>query len=179
MTTGELAPVAIAVERDRVPAAIRRRSRVQVIVLALIGAYLAYAWFAFDLTGLIGRSNPERAVILGTDSVAHKIHVTKDLRRGGIEIAVEGERTAEFKEPPDWVRLDEESAFIDLDDGYSVTIEGPQATFVIPNYGTVIAKVGEDRRIETILPGPKPEWASISNAKFDARPTLSRRLQVL
>jgi phosphonate transport system permease protein len=45
-----------------------------------LGAYLAYVFIAFDVPGLIAKSKPKRALLLATDAVAYKVHVTKFLR---------------------------------------------------------------------------------------------------
>ncbi|MGF1500782.1 MAG: phosphonate ABC transporter, permease protein PhnE [Paracoccaceae bacterium] len=167
-----------AVTADDLAARMRLRVGLAVGSLVLILAYLAYAWIAFDVGGLLAKSRPERAVLLGTDSVMHKIHVTKDLRRGGLEIAVEGERTATFDRPPDWVAVEDEDATIDLGDGYTVEIVGDTVSFTVPGYGVITAR-REGREILQDLPeGPVPEWISGNSRKFDARPTLGRRVQM-
>ena len=161
-----------------VAASVRRRSLLVILGLAAVSGYLAYAWVAFDVSGLIGSARPDRAVILGLDSFAHKIHVEQDMRAGKLTVSVEGERTATYQAPPDWVAVDGDRTTIDLDDGYAVTIEGAQATFAIPGYGTVVSRIEDGRIVSALPPGPVPGWMSLHSAKFDARPTLGRRLQV-
>jgi phosphonate transport system permease protein len=148
-------------------------------VLAAILAYLAYAWVALGISGLIASAEPERAVLLGTDSIAYKVHVTEDLRRGGLEVAVEGERRATYDEPPGWVEIrGEASARVDLGEGYRAEIDGRTVRLTVPDYGTVIATATEDGVEVETPPGPVPDWARISEVKFDARPTLFRRVQI-
>lgn len=156
-----------------------RRKYLTFGIFGVIIAYLAYAWIAFGVTDLIANAEPDRAILLGTDSVKHKVHVTKDLRRGGIEIAVEGERTATYDAPPPWVSLGEgDSAEIDLGDGVTVAIEGAGFTMTVPEYGSFRAWATEDG-IETETPeGPVPDWLSIRDVKVDARPTISQRVQI-
>lgn len=161
-----------------VAATMHRRSLLAAAGLAAVLLYLAYAWNAFGVGALIAGAQPERAVILGLDSVAHKVHVTRDLRgRGSLEISVEGERTAVYREPPGWVAVDGARTRVDLGDGYVVTIDGPRALFEVPGYGTLDIRV-EDGKVVADLPGPAPGWLQLNPAKVDARPTLGRRLQV-
>ncbi len=211
---------------------LRRRMWLGFGVLGLVVAYLAYAWIAFGVSDLIENARPERAVLLGTDSVKYKVHVEQNLRRGDFEVAVEGERTATYDTPPAWVERTEDGARIDLGEGYEAVITGPVVRLTVPDYGTieaeahesgvvtrlpdgsviaeptpdglvtrladgtVIREAGEDRletvtpagevirhpedtRLEQLLPeGLAPDWASIRAVKFDARPTLSRRVQI-
>ncbi len=200
-------------------------------ILAAILAYLAYAWVAFNVSGLIESARPERAVLLGVDSVKYKVHVEENLRRGDFTVSVEGERTATYDEPPAWVERTGTGAVVDLGDGYRAVIEGPTLRFTAPGYGTIRATAGEEtietelpdgsllatvedgqvvsrladgtliRHLEdgyeTVLPsgeviphpdaiqldevlpeGLVPDWASVREVKFDARPEVSKRVQV-
>ncbi|WP_417666975.1 phosphonate ABC transporter, permease protein PhnE [Roseibium sp.] len=159
---------------------IRRRSLITLSVPLMILAYLVYTWMAFDVTGLLARSQPDRAAILATDSVAYKVHVTKNLRRGGLSVAIEGERTATYGEgeSPDWVKIDGGDAVIDMGEGYLVEIAGKTMNFTVPDYG-IIKVTATATGVETVLPtGEVPEWVKDDPRKFDARPTLDRRVQV-
>ncbi len=158
---------------------IRRRTLLSFAATFAVIAYLAYTWQTFEVTRLIEQADPQRAVILGTDAVAHKVHVTKNLRREGLIVAVEGERTAQYKEFPAWVdRVGETDARIDLGDGYLAEINGKTLRFTVPGYG-VIEATATAGGVETRLPpGPLPDWLSARDDKFDARPTLDRRVQV-
>jgi len=147
-------------------------------VIAAIFCYLVYAWFAFDVTRIINNTRGENAILLGTDAVMHKVHVVRDNRRSGIEIAIEGERTATYETPPDWVSAGEDQANIDLGEGYRVRIDGPEMRFTVPGYGTIIGTVTSSG-IEASLPdGPAPDWARVTSVKLDLRPTLDRRVQM-
>jgi len=179
MTAGAAA-IAPPVSLAAATAHVRQKTYIAAGVFGLIFAYLLYSWFAFDVGRVIERAQPDRAALLATDAIAHKVHVVKDLRRGGLEIAIEGERTATYDAPPDWVRVEgaeREDAVVDLGDGYAVEVIGATARFTIPDYG-VIEVVSSRSGVETKFPGPAPEWAKASNVKFDARPTLMRRVQV-
>lgn len=173
-TTDTPGPVTV----ESVVSTVRRRSLVGILGLVAVLLYFAYAWNAFGVTDLVASARPDRAVILGLDTFAHKVHVQQDLRRDQLEIAVEGERTAVFRQPPEWVRVGDERTLVDLGDGYRVIIEGPAAVFEVPGYGAVTARV-VDGDIVTELPnGPVPDWLQANPRKLDARPTLGRRLQV-
>ncbi len=156
----------------------RGRARLGIGIAAAIFAYLAYAWVAFDMNGLISSAQPERALLLATDSVAHKVHITKSLRNDRLNIAIEGERTATYKTPPEWIEKSDDRVFANLGEGYSIDINGKSATFVVPDYGTILIEVVDKKVITTLPEGPVPKWLRATPAKFDARPTLGRRLQV-
>ena len=159
---------------------VRRRAWLTVVVPLAIFTYLVYTWFAFGVPELLSRAQPERAVILATDSVAYKVHVTKSFRDNEFEVAIEGERTATYDNAkvPDWVQLSGENGVVDLGDGYKVEIDGRTALFTIPGYGVVEGAATADG-VETVLPaGPAPDWIKIDPRKLDVRPTLDRRLQV-
>jgi len=165
-------------DRDSIARSLRRRSHAGFALLAVVVAYLAYAWFAFDVPGLIDSARPERAALLATDAVAHKVHVTRMLRRGTTVIAVEGERTATYTTPPDWVTVDGDVLTVDLDDGYVAKILPSSVVFVVPDYGTIRIAVQDGRVITDLPPGVPPDWLRATDAKFDARPDLRRRVQV-
>ncbi|UFI01089.1 phosphonate ABC transporter, permease protein PhnE [Roseibium aggregatum] len=159
---------------------VRRRAWLTVVVPLAIFTYLVYTWFAFGVPELLSRAQPERAVILATDSVAYKVHVTKSFRDNEFEVAIEGERTATYDNAkvPDWVQLSGENGVVDLGDGYKVEIDGRTALFTIPGFGVVEGTATADG-VETVLPaGPAPDWIKIDPRKLDVRPTLDRRLQV-
>jgi phosphonate transport system permease protein len=167
-------------DRDTVFQNVRRRAWVTVGAPFAIVLYLVYTWFAFDVADLLSKAQPERAAILATDSVAYKIHVTKLLRRDIMEVAIEGERRASYdaSNMPDWVQVDGTDASVDLGDGYEVQITGKVMEFSVPDYG-VIKVIASSKGVQTELPpGPVPDWISDKPKKFNARPTLDRRVQV-
>ncbi len=162
-----------------VAGAVSSKFWITIAVLVTTLGYLTYTWFAFDVPALIERSKPERAGLLATDAVAYKVHVTKLLRRERLDVAIEGERTSTYETPPAWVRQDGNDAVVDLGDGYSVDIAGRTVKFTIPDYGLITIVSGQ-RGVDVTLPEgkPVPDWIRGDSSKFDARPTLKRRVQV-
>ncbi|WP_306145463.1 phosphonate ABC transporter, permease protein PhnE [Roseibium sp. MMSF_3412] len=159
---------------------VRRRAWLTIGAPLAIVLYLTYTWFAFGVPELLAKAQPERAVILATDSVAYKVHVTKLLRRDIMEVAIEGERRATYAQEdlPGWVEVDGTNAIVDLGDGYEVTITGKVMEFTVPDYGTIKVTATNSGVTTELPPGPVPEWLKDDPRKFDARPTLDRRVQV-
>jgi phosphonate transport system permease protein len=159
---------------------VRRNSLM--VIAATLGAvvYLVYVFFAFDVPSLIAKAQPMRATLLATDAVAHKVHVTKFFRGDTkTTIAVEGERTATYDAPPEWVRMSDNATSVDLGGGYHVEIIDRQITMDIPNYGSVLVKRVGDRIVTQLPDGQSPpEWLRFTSTKFDARPTIGRRVQM-
>lgn len=165
-------------KRRQIYGAVRRQAMAPIVILILVLGYLAYTWTAFDVTSLISRAQPERAALLATDSVAHKVHVTKSLRNDEVSIAIEGERTATYETPPDWVEKGEARVIVDLADGYRAEIFDRTLVFTAPDYGTVTVTATADGIVTELPDGEVPAWLNASKAKFDARPDLARRVQV-
>ena len=165
--------------RINVLTSIRRRILITFIVLGAICIYLSYAWVTFDMPGLIQTAKPERAVLLANDAVAYKVHVTKSVRTGVVKVAIEGERTATYTTPPEWVTIDKQQTEVTLGDGYSVKILDKALELQVPNYGNITVTIANNQ-INTTLPEGKspPEWLRVSNVKFDARPDLGKRVQM-
>lgn len=157
----------------------RRRVFRSFTILLILSAYLVYTWHAFDMSGLILTAKPERAALLANDAVAYKVHVTKSMRTSDLEIAVEGERTATYKTPPDWVEIEELETTVSLGEGYRVMVYDKAIELIVPGYGTIGAAIIGDR-IETTLPPGRtaPDWLRATETKFDARPDLKKRVQV-
>ncbi|RIA55621.1 phosphonate ABC transporter, permease protein PhnE [Dichotomicrobium thermohalophilum] len=164
--------------RKRVGNQVNRRKWLILGTLAAVFAYFVYAWDAFEISELIEEVRPRNAVLLGTDAVMHKVHVLRSSRTGELEIAVEGERTATYSEPPEWVVLGDDRAGIDLGEGYRAEIEGPQVSLFAPGYGEITARATEDGVTAELPPGPLPDWAKVADYKVDLRPTIDRRVQI-
>ncbi|MEP1931092.1 MAG: phosphonate ABC transporter, permease protein PhnE [Roseibium sp.] len=177
MTVDTLEPVVTAHD---VWKGVRSRARITILLPLAVLAYLVYTWFAFGVPDLLSKAQPDRAAILATDSVAYKVHVTKNFRKKETTVAIEGERTATYQpeDYPNWVSIEGGNANVDLGDGYAIEINGKTALFTIPGYGT-IKSTATQNGVETVLPeGPVPEWVRDNPKKLDVRPSLDKRLQV-
>ncbi|WP_321830574.1 phosphonate ABC transporter, permease protein PhnE [Thalassovita sp.] len=134
---------------------------------ALILAYFAYIFVAFDMAGLSERANLDNGKTLIRDSYSYKTHVTRDNRNAAVSIAIEGERKGAYPdgEAPAWVALGEETV-IDLGDGHIVTFGPKQVTYDIPGYGLVVTEPGR-RGVQAQLPeGDVPEWINASKNRL-------------
>ena len=78
--------------KDQAEALFKRKRMISFGMPLLILAYLVYAFFAFDVPGLIRDADPENGRTLIRDSYSYKTHVTRDNRSGEVEVAIEGER---------------------------------------------------------------------------------------
>ena len=161
----------------------RRQYLWPVGLVALVVVYLTYAFFAFDIPDLISKSRLDRGVLLGLDSVAYKVHVEKNLRRGEFEVAVEGERTATFAPDalPDWVKVDAAGAEngrvdVDMGDGYRFAIEGESLTVTGPGLRAPFTVTAGGQTLT--WDGPVPSWIELNEKKVEIRPTLFQRAQV-
>ena len=151
-------------------------------LLVLTVVYLAYAFVAFDIPELIAKSRLDRGVLLGLDSVAHKVHVEKNFRRDRFVVAVEGERDAVFAPGalPDWVTVDGDNGFdgrveLDMGDGYRFAIDGRVVTITGPDVAEPLVVTTGDGVTWT---GSTPDWVTLDPRKVDARPTLFKRVQI-
>lgn len=183
----------------------RRASFVSIASLVGIFIYLFYAWFAFDIPGLIEKSRLDRGVILALDTVAHKYHVTRTNKSGAVRVDVEGERDAIFKTPPAWITFEGDRTEVDLADGYTVTLDGNTVlystpdgrvfTVLITNEGIIVdgiiayrvegqprftAPDGRDGLTldQLISEGLLPPNSLFTDKKYEVRPVLFKRLQV-
>ncbi|MBD8875036.1 phosphonate ABC transporter, permease protein PhnE [Roseibium polysiphoniae] len=177
MSIDTLEPV---ITPDLVWTKVRNRTLFTMLVPLVILGYLIYTWFAFDVAGLLSKAQPDRAAILATDSVAYKVHVTKNIRRDQLEVAIEGERRAAYDDTnyPDWVQVDGSNSVVDLGEGYLVEIVDKTMNFTVPGYGVITATATNSGVDITVPPGDQPDWLKTNPKKLDARPTLDRRVQV-
>ena len=168
-----------AAPRDRALRAIARKRRLALAAPALLLAYLTYVFFAFDVGGLVQRAKMDNAVILLSDAVSYKVHVTRDNRRETLAVSVEGSRRATFAEDqiPAWVRHDGDRTEIDLPAGHRVTYDGPVVTYDLPGYGAIRITIGDPILLDLPQPGPVPEFINASDARV-AVTTGARRLTV-
>jgi len=168
-------PARIDAAYSDVVRASRRQSLWPIGIVAGMIAYLIYAYFAFDVPRLLAQSRLDRGLILAVDSIAHKVHVVKDMDDGAIEISKEGTRGQDIDPPPPWVERGDERLFVDLGDGYTVTVIGNTATVRGPVGAAVQVSATSDG---VTTQGALPDWAQATPRKFEARPDLFKRVQM-
>ena len=130
---------------------------------AVILAYLAYAFFAFDVPGLTERASVDNARALVADTYSYKTHVTRQNRSGEVSVAIEGERKGSYPEgvAPDWVTLGDETV-IDLEGGHLVTFSKDSVTYEVPGYGLITAVPSRSGVALTLPTDEVPEWINAS-----------------
>ncbi|SFJ35503.1 phosphonate ABC transporter, permease protein PhnE [Celeribacter neptunius] len=155
--------------RARATALIARKRLIGLALPALILAYCAYVFFAFDILGLAQRARWDNAVTLVSDTYSYKTVVERNNRSGVFEVAVEGERKGTYDETnmPGWVVLAEDSAHITLDNGGSIDINGDLVRFDVPGYGVIEATQSRSAGVTTNLdPEALPDWVSLSKTRL-------------
>lgn len=145
--------------------ATRSLTRKRLIALAapaVILAYLAYVFVAFDVAGLADRISLRNMQTLVSDTYSYKVHVTRDNRDGDTTVAIEGERKGEYPAGtgPDWVDLSDATR-VTLGDGSVVTM-GETVTYDVPGYGTITATPGKSGVNATFPAGEMPDWINAS-----------------
>lgn len=148
----------------------RRKRRLAFAFPAVILAYFAYIFFAFDIIGLADRARLDNAKILVADSYSYKTHVTRDNRSGALRIAVEGENKGAWPEgaSPDWVDIESpDNTLITLKHGQEVQIDGNTMRYDVPGYGLITTEVSRSG-IDLSLPTDSiPDWISASSTRID------------
>ncbi len=177
MTTTTMADNAAVCERY---ADVFRHSRRQsVLPIALIIAaiaYIAYATYLFEVPKLIDNLRVDRGVILATDSFAHKYHIVKRFKTGKVEVSLEGTRGQEFEGSyPEWVQVNDQGFDVDMGEGVTATVKGNVVQFSVPDNPVLTVEATEEG---VLLRGDLPAWAKYSPRKFEARPSLFKRIQV-
>lgn len=141
-----------------------RRRLAALAVPAAILVYLIYTAIAFDVAGLAQRARWDNASILLSDFWSYKTHVTRDNRSGELTVAIEGEAKGTYPPGmlPDWVTVEGEVTTIDLGAGHVVTYDPAGARYVVPGYGTIDIRPGENG---LVLDAPEPLPDGISTSK--------------
>jgi len=144
-----------------------RKRAIALSVPALLLLYLVYIFFAFDVAGLAQRARIDNAVILVSDAVSYKTHVTRDNRRGTLQVAIEGSRRAAYPDDalPDWVRHDGTRTVIDLGAGHVVTYDGPLVTYDMPGYGLIRITIGDPIVLDLPGGGEVPGFINASDSR--------------
>lgn len=153
--------------RAQVLAGFRRKRLMAFALPAVLLAYLAYTFFAFDIPGVAQRARGDNAAIMLADAAGYKVHVTQDNRRGGVTVSVEGSRRAVFADHqiPDWVRTEGEATVIDLGRGHEVVYLGPLVSYAIPDFGTLRITVGETLGLELPPGASLPDFVNASDGR--------------
>ena len=167
MTTRTTIPQTATLDRDALKAqaeGLLRSKRLWSFGMPLLVlTYLIYAFFAFNVPGLIASANPENGKTLVRDSYSYKTHVTRDNRNGEISIAIEGERKGAYPdgEAPEWVALGEITV-VNLANGGVVQFGPETVSYDIPGYGLVTAQPGRTGANATFPRGELPDWINAS-----------------
>lgn len=153
--------------RDITVARFAHKRKIALAVPAVLMLYLSYIFVVFDVPGLAERASMDNAVILLSDAVSHKIHVTQDNRSFETNVSVEGSRRAIYSDAqvPDWVEIGNERVVVDLTGGHVVTYEGPVITYDLPGYGPIRVTVGESLTLDLPQPGAVPEFINASDSR--------------
>ncbi|GAA0300347.1 phosphonate ABC transporter, permease protein PhnE [Rhodovulum strictum] len=153
--------------RQQALSAMRRKRALALAAPMLVLAYLAYVFVAFDVAGLMQRAKMDNAVILLSDAVSYKVHVTRDNRSDALAVSVEGSRRATYPEDriPDWIRQDGDRTLIELAGGHSVTYDGPLVSYDHPDFGPIRITIADPILLELPQPGPVPDFINASDAR--------------
>lgn len=146
----------------------RRKKIAALAVPAVILAYLAYVFVAFDVAGLADRARMDNARILVADSYSHKIHVTRDNRNGAITYSYEGEAKGRFPAGmvPDFVEEVPGGVVVDLGDGHIVRFLPDNAlSYDVPDFGLIEIQVVDDRMVSNLGDAP-PDWINASDTRI-------------
>ncbi len=130
---------------------------------AVILAYFALIFVAFDVAGLAERARMDNARILMSDFWSHKTHVTRDNRTGEVVVAIEGENKGTYPQGmlPNWVTMADGITTIDLGQGHQVIYEGKTARYIAPGYGTILI-TSDNGTVTLDTPLPRPDWIEVA-----------------
>ena len=154
----------------------RKRATAFGIVAAIL-CYCIYIFFSFDMVTAFSRAKTNNAAILVADAYSYKTLLTRYNRSDEYVLAIEGEKKGTYTDDqwPGWVQRNAfGDAEITLGDGYDIFFEGDKVSYVIPDYGTVIA-VASRKGIDVQLPSEKiPEFISLSKTRLDVKTAYGR-----
>jgi phosphonate transport system permease protein len=147
---------------------IARRRLAALGLPAMLVAYLAYVFVAFDVAGLMAGARLDNAATLVADSYSHKVHVTRDNRSGEMSYAIEGENKGRWPEgeTPAWVQAGAEAVVIDLGTGHVVRfLPGNRVSYDVPGFGLIEMAVVDGVVTSTLGPNP-PDWINASDSRI-------------
>ena len=145
----------------------RTKRQIAFAAPAIVLAYLAYIFVAFDVAGLASRARMDNAAILLSDFWSYKTHVTRDNASGDLTVSIEGDKKATYApgDLPEWVSVQGDVATIDLGQGSVVTYDAAGARFVVPDYGTIDIRPEGEKLVMT-APLPLPDWINVSDTRI-------------
>ena len=167
MTATDIGTDGLSATRAEVGRLFARKRMMAFGLPALVLAYLVYVFFAFDIPGLAGRAKLDNAVILVSDFVSYKTHVSRDNRDGRITYAIEGENKGTYPEGmiPGFVTETGESVLIDLGEGHRVAYAGTAATYDHPDFGPIVLDLVDGRVALDTGGQAVPDWINASNTR--------------
>jgi phosphonate transport system permease protein len=149
---------------------LRKRLFSFAVPIVILG-YFAYAFFAFDVPGLVDRARMDNAVILVSDSYSYKTHITRDNRSDITTAAIEGERKGAYPDGamPPWATQTDDTTHITLKDGaYVDLLPNTAVAIYIPDYGTITARI-DGGVVKSDIAEPIPDWISQSRSRLDIK----------
>lgn len=173
----ELTPATLKQDMDRL---FLKKKLLNFALPALVLAYMAYVFVAFDVAGLWQRVSWQNAQTLVSDSYSYKTHVTRNNRDASVSVAIEGERKGTYPEgeSPTWVTLGESpnsDTVIDLENGHEVRFGPDSIEYDIPDYGLVRATPSRSKGVVVELPtGDVPDWISVSKNRLAVKTEAGR-----
>ncbi|RJE89392.1 phosphonate ABC transporter, permease protein PhnE [Paracoccus onubensis] len=154
----------LAMMKDAATTRLARKRMAAYTVVVLIGLYLAYVFFAFDIPGLAQRARMDNAVTLLSDSWSYKTHVTRDHRSGTISYAIEGQRKGAYPEGerPEWVSGNDDAVSVELKNGHSLRLlPGNVTEYHYPGTDPVTIRLMDDELVADVI-GPAPDWITLN-----------------
>lgn len=146
---------------------IAAKRRIALAVPVMLAVYAVYVFVAFDVAGLMQRARLDNAVTLLSDSVMHKVHVTRDNRSGAMSYAIEGETKGAYPpgQTPDWVTHSAEAVTVDMGDGHVIRfLPDNETMYDVPGFGAIEMQL-VDGAIVTNLSEPLPGWVNASDTR--------------
>jgi phosphonate transport system permease protein len=154
--------------KERADTLFLRKRLIAFGVPALVLAYLAYIFVAFDIAGLAERANLDNGKTLIRDSYSYKTHVTRDNRSGQMEYAIEGERKGTYPdgEHPEWVQPGSDRITVDLGAGDVVVLSDAGVEVALASGYAFTARPGRSGVNADLPDGALPDFVSASKNRL-------------
>ncbi|WP_227421613.1 phosphonate ABC transporter, permease protein PhnE [Pacificispira spongiicola] len=131
----------MSISRAEVLKTSRRATIWPIAGLILAFVYLAYAWFAFDVGGVLAKADWERGALMSRDSFHYKYQVELARRNDELSVTVEGGRGTEQDPLPAWITTDGKQTRVDLGDGYRAVMNANALTYTEPDGRQFVAEI--------------------------------------